>query len=94
MLKMRSWDRTSVAINIKIFSPLIVSVIEILHSKLFNINQFSIKCRNVFNKANKDELVKNSKLKITDVFSKRLVTKTADQLKGDAKTIKGNQKQA
>nr|MCH9677316.1 hypothetical protein [Actinomycetes bacterium] len=61
---------------------------------LFNIIQQSIKGRNVFNEANIDERVKNSKFKRTDVFSKRLVTKTADQLKVDAKTIQGNQKQA
>ena len=30
----------------------------------------------------------------TDVFNKRIVTKMADQLKGDDKTIKGNQKYA
>ncbi len=41
-----------------------------------------------------DKRVKNSKLKRTDVFNKRLVTKTADQLKEDAKTIKGNRKLA
>ncbi len=61
---------------------------------MFNANQFTIKRRNVFNKANIDETVKNIKLKRTDVFNKRLVTKTADQFKGNAKTIKGNQKQA
>ena len=61
---------------------------------MFNANQFTIKRRNVFNKANIDKRVKNSKLKRTDVFNKRLVTKTADQLKGNAKTIKGNRKLA
>ncbi len=78
----------------KVFPPLIVSVIEIKHSKMFKINQLSIKGRNVVNKANIYETVKNSKLKRTEVFNKRLVTKTADQLKGIAKTNKGNRKHA
>ena len=58
------------------------------------INQFAFKSRNPFSKANIHETEKNSKLKRTDVFNKRIVTYTANQLKVDAKTIKGNWKHA
>ncbi len=58
------------------------------------INQFTIHSRNPFNKAYTNKTVKNSTFKIIDVFNKNLVTSTADQLKGDAKTTKGNLKHA
>ncbi len=91
---MRSWDRASVAINKKFFFTFNCLYNRDLHLNLINITQLSIKGRNVFNKANIDERVKNSKFKRTDVFNKRLVTKTADQLKGNAKTIKSNREHA
>ena len=73
---MKSWDRSSVAINKKFFST--------FNCLCYIIDQSAIENRNPFNKAYTDETVENSKYRRTDVFYKQIVTKLANQFPKDA----------
>ena len=92
---MRSWDQSSVAINKKFFSTskcLCYTDWAFNSVSLLISLQLKAKTQLAKHRPRKQEQTVN--LGVTDLFNKRIVTKTVDQLKGDAKTIKGNCKHA